>query len=221
MSIRPYLRMTTFVLIAVLTGVTALVILCNYLILNASKSALYSSIDNIPYNRVGLLLGTSKYAKLGGYNDHYRLRVKAAVDLFAADKIDYILISGDNSTRYYDEPSTIRRDLLSMGIPSDRIYRDYAGFRTLDSVIRANRVFGQPEFTIISQATHNLRAIYIAHNRNINAIAFNAGNGQDTDWNNRVREILARVLAVVEIHMLDTEPKYLGPVVDIGVSPPT
>ena len=220
------IRLTLFqtlaaLLVAVVTSAIVLVVICNYLVLNSSKHALYNNTETTPYNRVGVLLGTSKYSRQGGYNDHYRLRIEAAVALFQAGKIEYILISGDNSTRYYDEPSTIRRDLLSKGIPAERIYRDYAGFRTLDSIVRAHRVFDLPKFTVISQATHNMRALYIAHNRDIDAIAFNAGDGRNTDWNNRVRELLARVLAVLEINMLNTEPKYLGPVIEIGVTPPT
>ncbi|OED41982.1 hypothetical protein ACH42_12655 [Endozoicomonas sp. (ex Bugula neritina AB1)] len=208
-------------LIAVIFGTTILIIACNYLVLNSTKNALYNSADDIPYNKVGVLLGTSKYSRQGGYNDHYRLRIEAAVTLFLAEKIDYILISGDNSSRYYDEPSTIRRDLLNSGIPSEKIYRDYAGFRTLDSIIRAHKVFNLPGFTVISQATHNMRAIYIAHSQDIDAIAFNAGQGRNTDWKNRVREWLARVLAVLEVNMLNTKPKYLGPIIGIGVTPPT
>ncbi len=198
----------------------ALVGLCNFLINLDTKKYLFSDLRSIPHNRVGVLLGTSKYSRYGGYNDHYSLRLNAAFQLYTSGKIDYILVSGDNSSRYYDEPSTIRRDLLKKGIPAERIYRDYAGFRTLDSIIRARHVFGLEQFTIISQASHNRRALYIARNNDINAIAFNAGEGDNTDISNKTREILARVLAILEVHMLKTGPKYLGPTVDIGTTPP-
>ena len=222
MSIRlNHIQIFVRILFALMAGIIALVSFCNYLVFDSSQNALYRNIERIPYNPVGVLLGTSKYSRQGGYNDHYRLRIEAAVELYKAEKIDYILISGDNSSRYYDEPSTIRKDLLDKGIPAERIYRDYAGFRTLDSIIRAYRVFDLSQFTIISQATHNMRAVYIAHNRNIDAIAFNAGEGRNADWNNRIREVLARVLAVVEVKMLNKEPKYLGPVIGIGIDPPT
>ena len=199
----------------------ALIFYCNHLVTESSKGSLYSSIHSIPYNKVGVLLGTSKYSRLGGDNDHYRLRLESALKLFEAGKIDYILISGDNSTPYYDEPTTIRRDLLRQGIPANKIYRDYAGFRTLDSIIRANQVFALDSFTVISQASHNKRALYIAHHSDIEAIGFNAGEGKNTDFINWARELLARVLAVFEIHMLNTEPKFLGPAIEIGTTPPT
>ena len=204
-----------------IAGALALIVISNLLVNLNTRDHLYSDIDSIPYNRVGLLLGTSKYSREGGRNDHYRLRLDAAYRLFNAGKIDYILISGDNATPYYNEPSTIRKDLLKRGIPPESIYRDYAGFRTLDSIIRAKSVFGLEQFTIISQTYHNKRALYIALNKDIEAIAFNAGDGSNSDLNNRTREVLARVLAILEIHWFKTGPKYLGPIIDIGITPPT
>ena len=220
------IRTATLLLLAklVLVGVLAVIAVifyCNHLVTSSSRGFLYSNIHSVPYNKVGVLLGTSKYSRLGGNNDHYRLRLESAFKLFQAGKIDYILISGDNGTPYYDEPSTIRRDLLKKGVPSSKIYRDYAGFRTLDSIIRANQVFALESFTVISQATHNKRALYIAHQNDIHAIGFNAGEGKNTDFTNRARELLARVLAVFQVHMFDTEPKFLGPTIEIGRTPPT
>lgn len=217
----PHLQMT--IRLAALSAVSllAFITLCNYLVARATNDYLYSDISTLPYNQVGVLLGTSKYSRVGGSNDHYRLRLDSAYRLYKAGKIDYILISGDNSSRFYDEPSTIRRDLLKRGVPSERIYRDYAGFRTLDSVLRAHFVFDLDSFTIISQAPHNKRALYIAQNHDIDAIAFNAGEGYNSDISNKTREVLARVLAVLEVHFLNTGPKFLGPIIEIGVTPPT
>ena len=195
--------------------------MANLLVNQSTRSYLFSDIDSLPSNKVGIILGTSKYSRTGGFNDHYRLRINAAYKLFMTGKIDYILISGDNATPYYNEPNTIRNDLLRLGVPAERIYRDYAGFRTLDSVIRAIDVFKLNEFTIISQAYHNKRALFIARSRGANAVAFNAGDGNKTDLTNRTREFLAKALAVLEIHWFNTEPKYLGPAIKIGVTPPT
>ncbi|AMO57803.1 vancomycin high temperature exclusion protein [Endozoicomonas montiporae] len=215
------LKVVMGLLAAVVIAAASLLVVANLLINVSTENYLYSDIDKLPANKVGLLLGTSKYSRTGGNNDHYRLRVDAASKLFKAGKIQYVLISGDNATPYYNEPSTIRRDLLKLGIPAENIYRDYAGFRTLDSIIRAKDVFGLNEFTIISQTYHNKRALYIARNNGTNAIAFNAGDGRNSDLTNRTREVLARMLALLEVHWFDTEPKYLGPVIDIGNTPPT
>ena len=208
-------------LLAVVVLLSAFLWLANFLVNQSTRSYLFSDVETLPANKVGVILGTSKYSRTGGFNDHYRLRINAANTLFQAGKIEYILISGDNATPYYNEPNTIRNDLLRMGIPAERIYRDYAGFRTLDSIVRAIDVFNLNEFTIISQAYHNKRALFIARNKGADAIAFNAGDGRKTDLTNKTREFLAKVLAVLEVHWFNTEPKYLGPEVEIGVTPPT
>ena len=218
---KPTLFFISRIIMLVMIALGILIVTCNHLVTRAGHNALYSNIHTLPHNRVGVLLGTSKYSRNGGVNDHYQLRLNAAHQLYLAGKIDYILISGDNSTRFYNEPSTIRRDLLRLGIPAERIYRDYAGFRTLDSILRARHVFGLQHFTIISQAPHNQRALYIARHHRIDAIAFNAGEGAKTDITNKIRESLARVLAVIEVCILNTGPKFLGPTIEIGHNPPT
>jgi len=177
---------------------------------------IYSSVDGIPHNKVGLLLGTSKKARSGNVNLYYKYRIQAAVRLFKAGKVDYILVSGDNSTRYYDEPTTIKKDLITAGIPAERIYLDYAGFRTLDSVVRSKEIFGQSNITVISQQFHNERAIYIAERKGIKAVGFNA---QDVNVNygfkTKIRERFARVKMMMDL-MVGKKPKFLGEKIVIG-----
>ena len=175
----------------------------------------YDSIEKIPHNHCGLVLGTSKYLSNGHENLYYLNRIKAAVDLFNNKKIDYIIVSGDNRYKNYNEPVKMYNSLVAAGIPKNKIILDYAGFRTLDSVIRGKEVFGQNEFTIISQPFHNQRAIYIARKRGINAIAFDAEDVSDTQSIEvRIREIGARVL--LEFDLLSArQPHFLGEKVNI------
>lgn len=69
---------------------------------------------------------------------------------------------GINSFQYYNEPTTFKKDLIMGGIPNEIIFSDYTGFRTLDSMVRANVFFGLDSATIISQKFHNEWAIYLA-----------------------------------------------------------
>lgn len=177
---------------------------------------LYDSPNTIPKRKVGLLLGTSPKSLDGNVNLYYKYRLEAAVDLFNHQKIDFILVSGDNSTQYYDEPTTIKKDLIAMGVPESKIVLDYAGFRTLDSIVRADKVFGEEIFTIISQPFHNKRALYLAHRKGINAIAFNAREvGVRYGWKVFLRERLARVKMMMDI-LFNKQPKFLGEKVPIG-----
>ena len=106
------------------------------------EGKIFDTADTIPTNKVGLLLGTSRRAVGGRINLFYKARLDSAVELFRKGKINAILVSGDNSTRYYSEPQDMKEDLIKLGIPEDKIYLDYAGFRTLDSIVRAEKIFG-------------------------------------------------------------------------------
>ena len=178
-----------------------------------AKEKTFFAVEDIPKNKVGLLLGTSQYLKSGGINPFFQYRIEAAVVLFNHQKIDFILVSGDNKHHSYNEPEAFKKALIKKGIPKEKIILDYAGFRTLDSVIRAQKVFGQDSFTIISQHFHNQRAIYISRKNNINAIGFNAKDPVGKTyvyW----REYFAKTKAYFDI-LFDTQPKFLGDLIEI------
>lgn len=171
----------------------------------------YSSVNEVPSNKVGLLLGTSKYLSGGRANLYYQYRLDAAEKLYRTGKIRYILISGDNRHVSYNEPVAMQKDLMARGIPADHIYLDYAGFRTFDSVIRAWKIFGQTRFTIISQPFHNQRALFIAHKQGLEAVGFNAKDvGTMGGLKTQIRERLARVKMLIDLYVTKEEPKFLG-----------
>lgn len=180
---------------------------CNKIITDTSSGKLYSDTAAIPFRKVGILLGTSKFDRPGHINPYYAHRIEASVQLLKSGKIKYIVISGDNGRKEYSEPEAMRADLMREGIDSTRIYLDYAGFRTFDSMIRLDKIFGQTEVTVISQEFHNERAIYIAAKLGISAIGFNAGDVGDRKT--MFREKLARVKVFVDF-LFGTKPKFLG-----------
>lgn len=202
----------TILRIGLLIGIFSLIGLfgADRLVEKTASDKVFNSTEEIPYNKVGLFLGTGKILSNGRINLYYKYRIDAAVELFKAGKIDYILVSGDNSTKDYDEPSTIKEDLIKNGIAANRIFLDYAGFRTLDSVVRCKEIFGQSSITIISQQFHNERAIYIAKRKDIDAVGFNA---QDVNVNygfkTQIREKFARVKMVLDL-IFGKKPKFLG-----------
>lgn len=204
-------------LLVLFFGVVVLIIYSNYQIHQVSKNRTYSHPSEIATNRVGLLLGTSKYYKGGGLNLYFKYRIEAAVALYNAGKIDYILVSGDNSSMSYNEPINFKKELIKNGIPEEVIVLDYAGFRTLDSVIRAKAVFGQDEITIISQEFHNERAIYIAEKHGIHAIGFNAKSIGKNDLRMKFREYFARTKAYLDV-VFNVEPKFYGEPIEIGTA---
>ncbi len=198
--------------------VISVVIFLNQLISWSSNKYIYDDINELPDNNVALVLGTSKFRKDGAANKYFYNRINAAVKLYENNKINYIIASGDNRTIYYNEPGVMRQELLKQGVPDSIIYLDYAGFRTFDSVIRCHKVFGQNNFTIVSQRFHNQRAVYIARSKNIEAIAFNAKNMNERDGlKMRIREIFARVKVFIDL-IIGTQPKFLGHPVNIQIN---
>ena len=198
-----------------LTIFICLVLLIDHYVSRSVYQRLYNESYRIPRVRVGLLLGTSKYLSNGQANLYYQYRIDAAVMLFRTGKIRYILVSGDNAHRSYDEPQMMRNDLIELGVPKEKIYLDFAGFRTLDSVVRAKEIFGQDSLIIISQKFHNERALYLAKKFGIEAYAFNA---KDVDryygFKTMVREKLARIKMIIDI-IVGTQPKFLGEKIEI------
>jgi len=187
-----------------------------------ASSFCYSQVGTVPEQRVGLLLGCSSRLGNGRPNPYFERRLQAAADLFLAGKIRFILVSGDNGRREYDEPTIIKRALVKKGIPATGIVLDYAGFRTFDSVLRARDVFGLTEFTVISQHFQNERAIFIARANGIQAIGYDAPDVYGRDGvRTRVRELFARARAVLDVRILGTRPRYLGPPIRIGNPPDT
>lgn len=185
----------------------------NAIVSDVSRDYLFDTSFEIPYNRVGVLLGTSPCMRDGTRNPFFANRIEAAVELYRAGKIDVILASGDNRNRNYDEPAHMHDSLREMGIPAANIVLDVAGYRTLDSVIRAGTVFGHSRFTIISQEFHNPRALYIAREAGYEAVAFNAVDvGGYTGLRQIMREHLARILAVLDVLVLRTQPAVPGEV---------
>lgn len=187
-----------------------LIIISNYSIEKNAQGKTFFDANSIPKNKVGLVLGTSKILANGQINLYFQYRIQATVELFEKGKIDFVLVSGDNGNKNYDEPTDFKEELIKLGIPAEKIFLDYAGFRTLDSVVRAKEVFGQENITIISQQFHNERAIYLAEKHGINAVGFNARDvSARYGFKVKMREYLARTKVFVDI-LLGVQPRFLG-----------
>jgi SanA protein len=191
-------------------------LLDKHITLEAEKD-IYATVKKIPSKRAALLLGTAKYVKGGGKNYFYTYRIRATVALWKAGKIKAIVVSGDNGTKHYDETTTMYKDLIKAGIPARYITKDHAGFRTLDSVVRAKEVFGLDDYIIVSQKFHLERALYIAKAKGQKVIGFMAKDiaGTKAAYRMKIREYLARVKAFLDVYVLGTEPRFYGDIVEV------
>jgi len=182
----------------------------NYSIKKESEAFLSYSTKDVPQAKTALLLGTGKTLNNGMPNAYFYNRIKAATDLYKSGKIQYIIVSGDNSTKDYNEPEDMLLTLMQQGIPQDKIIMDHAGFRTLDSVVRAKEIFGQTKLVIISQKFHNERAVFLARKNGMEAFGYNAADvNKYAGLKTNMREYLAKAKVYWDL-IFGVEPKFGG-----------
>lgn len=186
------------------------ILVANIVIETSSDGLIYRDINDVPAREVAVVLGTSRKI-YGRPNLYFDTRISAAAELYHSGKVKRILVSGDNSQKYYDEPTDMKNDLIGLGVPEKVILVDNGGIRTLDSVVRASKVFLLHDFLIVSQEFQCERALFIAKHRNISAIAYTA---QDVRHPGRFRimfrEFFARVKAGIDIWLINKQPKFPG-----------
>lgn len=205
-------RRLRLILSFTLLGAVVFVLFANLRILNAHNDRLYTDASRIPARETGLVLGASRMLSDGRPNLHFESRMDATAALYRAGKIKRVIVSGDNGRRTYDEPSMMKESLVARGVPASAIICDYAGFRTLDSVVRARAVFGLKDCIIITQRYHNTRALEIAGATGLDALGFCA---KDVVFRHSVRtelrEVASRTVAVLDLYVWHRQPRFSGP----------
>ena len=187
----------------------ALMLICNQMVVNNAEGKVFSDIDSIKFNKVGLLLGTTPQARIDRITNYFFIyRIDAAEQLYKAGKIEKILISGDeNSLDGVNETECMRDSLVARGVPASAIILDGKGYRTICSVVNANKVFGLKSFTVISQKFHNERAIYQAEHLGLDVENIQAYNAQDPKSKRAylilIREYFARVKMFLDLITYD------------------
>ncbi|MFW5778074.1 MAG: SanA/YdcF family protein [Bacteroidota bacterium] len=204
------------VFLILISSIALLIIVSNMVIVLHTRNFLFEQVSDIPRHKAGIVLGTSRNLKSGHPNTYFYHRMSAAAELYHSGNIDFLILSGDNRTIYYNEPEQMRRELVKYNISDTVLYLDYAGLRTLDSMIRSKEIFGQDSIVVISQKFHNQRAVFVARVNGIKAIGFNATDvspGQGIRV--QVREIFARVKVFLDI-ISGKKPRHLGEKINIG-----
>lgn len=174
----------------------------------------------LPSVDVALVLGAAPIGPEGGPNRYFEHRLDAAAVLWHSRKAKYLLVSGDKRPPNYDEPTAMRAGLIARGVPPASIYRDFAGVRTLDSVLRAEQVFGQKQLIIVSQPFHLARALFLAREEGIDAWGLAA---RDVDRPYSIFTTLRRYPSALRAYYdvwFDTPPRHAGKPIVIGVDPP-
>jgi len=196
---------------AVVAAVAA-VALANRWVINSTDAYLYTDSSLMPENEVGLVLGCSPFVSGGGPSPQFHGRMQSAAQLYKLGKLKRLIVSGANPDSRYNEPKKMREALLELGVPSEAMVLDYAGDSTFDSIMRAQVVFGLHRMTVVTQKYHAYRALFLARKTGLQAVAYAAPLASDGGPGLRhpPREILARLLAVLDVFVLRTQPRLLG-----------
>ncbi|HET9223572.1 MAG TPA: ElyC/SanA/YdcF family protein [Roseiflexaceae bacterium] len=180
----------------------------------ATSSYRYDDLAAIPPVRVAIVFGAG-LRRDGRPSPMLADRVRAAAQLYQLGQVQKILMTGDNSRVEYDEVSAMRRYAVELGVPSDDITLDYAGFSTYESCYRASVIFGVRQAVLITQRYHLPRAVYTCRDLGIEAFGLGA-----PDWGTygvgvmlpyTSREALATIKALWQVHIVRPPPTFLGP----------
>ncbi|NMM50438.1 SanA/YdcF family protein [Marinigracilibium pacificum] len=211
MSLKSVAKKISKIILWVLISLVLIIGITNLIVIISNQDNIKSSIDELDHAEVGLVLGTSRFLVKGGENPFFSKRIDAAAELYHSGKVDHLLVSGDNKYKSYNEPRFMYQALIEKGVPHESITFDFAGFRTLDSVVRSKEIFGLNEVVIVTQEFHAYRALQIGKKIGLNAQAFAA---EEVPLNEsffvRAREILARTAMFADLYILNTQPEHLG-----------
>jgi len=206
-------KMVRWVVYTLLTAL-ALVVVANIWVVTSTSNKVFLDYHELPdsdNDKVALVLGTSQKLMNGSPNPFFENRIRAAAMLYKEGKVDHFILSGDNRTKYYNEPASMKKALMNYGVPDSVITLDYAGLRTLDSVVRSKEIFGQDELIIITQCFHSYRALFISQYYNIDAVVLVAQEpAEEAALKVYFREYFARTKAVLDLYILKTAPRHLG-----------
>jgi len=195
------IRVILFFVIAII----GFAVFANVLIVSQTKSKVYYDLNELPHKKIALVLGTSKRTMAGDTNSFFSHRMEAAAQLYKKEKVEKLLLSGDNRTRYYNEPADMKKALKNLGVPDEAIIIDTAGYRTYESISRCAEVFEAKDITIITQEFHAFRALYLSQFYDMNAIAYCAEEVPVYASSKvNIREFFARPKALIDIYMPNT-----------------
>lgn len=181
------------------------------LVKGSTKDQVFTEIEELPTGTTALVLGCRRILENDRLNLYFKYRIDQTVALYEAGVLDQIIVSGDNSRKGYDEPTDMKEALVERGVPREIIHPDYAGFSTLDSIVRAKEVFLQEDLIVISQRFHLHRAAYIGNQKGVNVYGSVARDlSVRSGVRTRIRESLARVKTILDVHLLGRQPRFLG-----------
>lgn len=210
------IRLIKRIFIYLIVSIVLFLTLTNIWVVVSTKNRVLNNVAELPTGRTILVLGTSNRLTSGEKNPFFVNRMDAAWELYKNGKATQFILSGDNRTMYYNEPIAMKKALMAKGVPDSLITLDYAGLRTLDSIVRCKEIFGQDSIIIVTQTFHGYRALFISNHIGLDAFLVEPARiDSQSTLRVRTREVVARSLAVIDLYLLGTSPRHLGKKIEL------
>jgi vancomycin permeability regulator SanA len=194
--------------VALLGVLGAAVIGASNLWVRVSAAGHEYSVAGAPSAPVALVLGAG-LTPAGTPSPALQVRLDDAAALYRLGKVSALLVSGDNGTVTHDEPTAMRDYLVAHGVPAGKVVRDYAGFDTWDSCVRAKKIFGVDRALVVTQQYHLPRAVFLCRRAGIDADGAADPHPDAARLSFTLREIPAAVNAAWDA-VFTPAPRFLG-----------
>lgn len=197
----------TFVIVG-LVGLFA-IYLINRHVHSVFDEKIQTSITEIPTEeppRIAIVFGARVWDN-GEASPVLYDRVLTAVELYRAGRVKKLLMSGDNPTQSYDEPTAMKKTAMQLGVPEQDIVLDFAGRRTYDTCYRAKEIFEVKRAILVTQEFHQARALYLCSNLGVESVGITANRRKyqaEGHW--AFREFFSVASAWFEMNFLPFEP---------------
>ena len=212
MRVRVSFLRTAFALVAA-TGLA--VVVANRVVTHGASARIHRAIADVPQRTVAIVPGARVYAD-GTPSPILVDRLEAARVLYATGRVRRILVSGDHARPEYNEVGAMHRWLVAHGVPDEAVFLDHAGFRTLDPMVRAAKVFGVRDAVVCTQRFHLARSLMLAEGAGIDAVGFVADRRTYPSRRaDATRELFARAVAMLDRYVFATQPRFLGTMIPI------
>lgn len=172
----------------------------------------YRSLAQVPKEDVAIVFGAGLSAD-GTPSPMLANRVESAVELYQNGCIHKLLMTGDNSTISYNEVMAMKQYAHNLGVPTQDITLDYAGFSTYESCYRAHKIFDVHRAVVITQRYHLPRAVYTCRQLGVKAVGLGTPDREIYGLRGMIpyllREMLANAKALWNIHITRPLPTFL------------
>ena len=182
----------------------------------ASKTGdlIFESQKGLPKTNVAIIFGAGiKDNQPGRY---LKDRLDAGIRLYKNNKVQKILLSGDNGNDAHDELTVMKLYCYKNGVDTTKIYIDYAGFDSYSTMYRAKEIFKVDTAILVTQKYHLNRCIFIGEKLGIKSYGYSANRGEYKGYKYySFREHFSVFKSVLDVAR-NREPHFLGETVDIN-----